>query len=193
MNALASPTGRAACGPDLAQARAYLGILTGEVDPIVTFQTFSDRKTKGAKRDMLARVLHGTLRQRAAELSRLNEVGAGIFVMVNAGDLKGRREKNVTRVRALFIDVDDTQPRTFAVKPDILVRSGRGEHAYWLLAPGEPLEQFTPAQKRLAAFYGSDPYVADLSRVMRLPGFYHRKAEPVLVKLVHRSVKRHAA
>ena len=80
MTALASPIGRPACGPDLAQARAYLEALTGEADPIVTFQTFSDRKTKGAKRDMLARVLHGTLRQRAAELARLNEVGAGVFV-----------------------------------------------------------------------------------------------------------------
>ena len=72
--------------PDLAQARAYLEALTGEEDPVVTFQTFSDRKS-GPPPDPLARVLHGTLRQRAAELARLNDAGAGVFLMVNSGDL----------------------------------------------------------------------------------------------------------
>ena len=39
-------------------------------------------------------------------------------------------------------------------------------------------------QKVLAEHYGTDPSVHDLPRVMRLPGFYHRKAEPVQVKLL---------
>ena len=36
-------------------------------------------------------------------------------------------------------------------------------------------------QKQLAAHFSGDPVIANPSRVMRLPGFYHTKAEPVLV------------
>lgn len=165
-------------GPDLAQARAYLAALTGEEDAVVTFQTFSDVKPP-APPDLLARVLHGTLGQRAAELARLNDAGAGIFVMVNAGDLRGRTAENVISVRAVFIDKDKPLLRPCSLPPSFAVFTSHEKgHAYWRIRGELPLERFRPVQKRLIAFYGSDPGVHELCRVLRLPGFFHRKKEP---------------
>jgi hypothetical protein len=39
-------------------------------------------------------------------------------------------------------------------------------------------------QKDLAARFSGDPKVCDLPRVMRLPGFYHRKAAPFLTRII---------
>jgi hypothetical protein len=86
-------------------------------------------------------------------------------------------------VRALFVDADSPIEKPWALEPDIIVQSGNGVHAYWTVAD-TPLEAFTPAQKRLAAFYGTDSKVSDLPRVMRLPGFFHLKGEPKFVSLV---------
>lgn len=41
------------------------------------------------------------------------------------------------------------------------------------------LTHFRTVQKMLAAHFGGDPAISNPSRVMRLPGFYHHKAEPV--------------
>ncbi|MGH8603344.1 MAG: DNA-primase RepB domain-containing protein, partial [Gammaproteobacteria bacterium] len=57
-------------------------------------------------------------------------------------------------------------------------------HVYWLVSDC-PLESFPPAQKALAAKYGGDPVVHDLTRVMRLPGFFHQKKEPFLTRIIH--------
>jgi len=43
---------------------------------------------------------------------------------------------------------------------------------------------FVQYQRRLAAHYGSDRSMADLSRVMRVPGFYHNKRGRHLVTLI---------
>jgi putative DNA primase/helicase len=43
------------------------------------------------------------------------------------------------------------------------------------------LSHFRAVQKQLAAHFGGDPVIANPSRVMRLPGFFHHKAEPAAV------------
>jgi hypothetical protein len=165
---------------DLEQTRAFLAALApGER---VTLQTFDDGPDK---RPGLARILHGTLERHADLLKRLNKHGAGVFVMISEGDGKGRKEKNVIRVRAVFADFDGVAlPERWALKPHILVLSSPGKHhVYWLVCD-LPLDEFKPLQKALAAHYGSDSSVSDKNRVMRLPGFYHCKGEPVMVKLL---------
>ena len=47
-----------------------------------------------------------------------------------------------------------------------------------------PLDQFTQVQKAIIARFGSDPIVHDLSRVMRMPGFWHQKGTPFLSRIV---------
>jgi putative DNA primase/helicase len=172
----------AAMTPDLTLARAYLEALTGEKNPAVTFQTFADVKDQKAKRDPLAGWLHGTLDRYADELTRRNERGAGIFVMVNKGDGVGRKAENVVHVRALYADRDRDGARPPALTPSFSVATSPGKKHDYLLVAGEmPLEDFTPFQETLADYCGSDRSVNDLPRVARLPGFYHRKKAPVLV------------
>jgi len=147
-----------------------------------TFQTFDDnkkRREQSKKRnrpDPHAHVRHGALSKHADELQWLNADRVGIYVTVNETDGRGRKEENVTRVRAVFIDLDTPGPLpVFHVKPHIIVESSPQKwHAYWL-TDEITLEEFSDVQKRLFEFYHSDPSVHDLSRVMRLPGFLHGK------------------
>jgi putative DNA primase/helicase len=188
-------------GIDRAEAERFLGHI-GRGDVRFTFQTFDDSKARREARaernkvhkqrgeeeekDPFARIFHGTLDQHLAELTHLNEQGAGVFVMINAGDFRGRSEENVTKVRALFVDRDDrTKPRpTDGRVPHLVIESSaRGEHEYFIV-DGCKLDDFTGRQKGLIALYDSDRSVHDLPRVMRLPGFFHRKGEPHLVRIV---------
>lgn len=142
-----------------------------------TFQTFDDSSHKSPT---LSRILHGTLREHATTLAGLNERGAGVFFMVNAGDSKGRKAGNVQRVRALFVDLDGAplEPvQAATLPPHCIVESSPGRwHAYWLLSDC-PLDRFKPLQQAMAERFDADRKVCDLPRVMRLPGFDHRKGE----------------
>lgn len=151
----------------------YVEALTGSPDTPLTFQTFDDSdQTRGS----LAKVIHGSVWEIFRTLRELNLAGAGIFVTVNETDGLGRRAENVARVQALFVDFDETiaEPQ---LEPSIRVESARGEHWYWVVKDCD-LSRFEPLQSLLAKVYRSDPKVKDLPRVMRLPGFAHRKGEP---------------
>jgi RepB DNA-primase N-terminal domain len=177
--------------PDRTEAERFLKALDPSTDRF-TFQTFDDdaerkerRRETGAK-DPFAKIFHGTLAQRWDKLVKLNEQGAGIFVTVNETDFKGRSERNIVRVRAVFVDLDGAplQPVLEGpLKPHIIVETSPGKfHCYWRVVD-VPLEQFTPLQKSIAARFGGDPTVHDLPRVARLAGFLHRKSEPCLSRI----------
>ena len=162
---------------NLEQAQRFIDFIApGEV---VTFQTFDDDSNR--KENQLIRVLHGSLEQHAAVLDTVNRDGAGVFIMVNEGDNQGRSAKNVVRVRALFADLDGAplEPVLATIpKPHLTIESSPGRyHAYWKVTDC-PLEQFKPLQSAIARKFDSDPKVIDLPRVMRLPGFIHKKGEP---------------
>ena len=167
---------------DTAMAARFLTALTG--DSVHTFQTFAE--TGGAGRS-LNRIMHGTFAQRADALASLNDRGAGVFVMVNRGDGYGRKSANVTDARALFVDLDGAPVEPVLdcqLPPRIVVESSPGRwHCYWPIVD-LPLERFTDAQKALAARFNADPKVNDRARVMRLPGFLHRKGEAFASRLV---------
>lgn len=164
-----------------ADAQAFLTLLT-EGEPL-TFQTFDDR----GQSPELARILHGTLESHLAVLQRLNSRGAGVFIMVNHGDGKGRSAANVKGVRAVFVDLDGAPVapvENCGLEPHAIIESSPGRfHAYWLTADCAP-PQFGPLQKALAQAFGGDPSVCDLPRVMRLPGFQHHKADPFTTRVV---------
>jgi hypothetical protein len=150
----------------------------------VAFQTFDDRKRKP---DPFAKWMHGTLAQHRATLADLNARGAGVFWMVNAGDGKGRSNRNVQRIRALFVDLDGAplEPvQASPLQPHCIVESSPNRwHAYWRIADC-PLADFTLLQKTLAARFNADASVNDLCRVLRLPGFLHRKGEPFESRII---------
>lgn len=175
--------------PDLLQANAFLQMLDPE--GVFTFQTFDDNSTQKSRG--LSRVFHGSLSTHATALQTLQKQGAGVFVMVNegdgiihAGDKTCRTKSNVIHIRALWADLDGVplQPVIEALHPDIIVQSSPGRwHAYWVTNDC-PLEDFSERQKQIAAKFDADPSVFDLPRVMRLPGFWHQKAEPFMTHMV---------
>jgi len=145
----------------------------------VTFQTFGEGDAKGARG--LNRIMHGALARHRATLAELNARGAGIFWMVNAGDGKGRKAPNVQRIRALFVDLDGAplEPvNASLLAPHAIVEPSPNRwHAYWRVSDC-PLAVFPAYQKALAERFDADAKVHDLPRVLRLPGFQHRKSKP---------------
>lgn len=167
----------------LADGGRLLAAIAG--DSRISFQTFDE-----TGRSRQAKILHGTLKQHAEALAALNRTGASINFMVNHGDGRGRAASNVLAVRALFVDLDGAplEPvRSFALPPHAVVQSSIGKyHAYWLV-DGVELADFKPLQRVIAAAFNGDIKVSDLARVMRLPGSFHCKAEPVLCELMELS------
>jgi len=169
---------------DHKQAGAFLAALAP--DDLLTFQTFPEKPFKDTCR-VSPQIIHGKYSDVSKRLSDLNQQGHGIFVMVNQGDLKGRKAKNVQRVRAYFIDLDEAPigPVLNAGEPPhILVESSPDKwHAYWF-AKDCPLEQFRSRQEFFINKFSADPTVKDLCRVLRLPGYWHRKDIPFQTRLV---------
>ncbi len=168
--------------PDPGHAATFLAALDPHASTW-TFQTFGDAGTDKA----LTRLLHGSFDEHTQKLKKLNEAGAGVFVAVNETDGKGRRKDNITRVRALFVDLDGApiEPVQSAPTPaHIIVASSPGKyHAYWRVTDCEP-DACEPALKEIIQRFDGDRACCDRSRVLRLPGFWHRKREPFMVRAI---------
>jgi len=126
------------------------------------------------------------------DLEARNEYKAGIFLTINENKGNRRRTTDITRVRAIFADLDGSpiEP-VWQHNPSMVVETSPGKyHAYWLTVLEDehysvPLKGFNPLQKRLIKLFSSDDKVHDLPRVMRIPGFYHHKNESFMSKIIH--------
>ena len=174
--------------PDLAEVRRFLALLDDGAEWF-TFQTATDAEPK-PRPDHLARIINlppDNLRALAVR----NANGAAVWVMINAGDGTGRKGANVTRVRAVFADLDGSPldpVMRCELEPHVVVETSPSKyHAYWLV-DGLPLDQFEGVQRRIATMFNGDA-ICDLPRVMRLPGFVHQKdpTKPFLVRIGHQA------
>jgi putative DNA primase/helicase len=168
--------------PDFAQAQRFLDAL--EPNGRFTFQTFADNKSvPESVKAPCVRISHGTLAEHAAALIALQNKGAGVFVTVNQTNLRGRAASDIVGVRCLFVDLDGAPidpVLQFDLKPHVVVESSGGRwHAYWRVKDF-PRERFSDTQKALIGRLNGDDTVHDLPRVLRVPGFWHLKAEPFM-------------
>ena len=192
--------------PDRAEAECFLKALDPSPDARWCFQTFTDdkkvrkaraeenklRKQRGEPplKDPLAAWRYGTLAEYWSWLVKQNARGAGVYITVNETDGGGRKATNITRIRALFADLDGApiEPVNNAeLKSQITMESSPDRYqAYWCFSGRMPLKVFEPLQKEIAARFKGDPAIHDLPRVMRLPGFVHRKEKdkPFLSRIV---------
>lgn len=138
-----------------------------------------------------------TLHQPNVEDSK--RLGLGVFITPNElGDVWNdkhnlRHEANVIRFTSVFVDMDSGEPhdqierlKRFHLPPSIVIRTGRGHHAYWIL---DRFESITPdtwrsVQKAMAYLLHGDRAATDPARLMRLPGSWHVKHEPREVKIL---------
>ena len=181
--------------PHFEEAEVFLETLAGK-DAQFTFQTFDDVKVWSEEKQKfinrqapnLAHIFQGIFNQHKQALAALNAKGAGVYVTVNQTDLKGRKEANIVKVRALFVDLDGSPIQPILdlpedLQPHIIIESSPNRyHAYWLVN-NCTLEEFKPLQQALAAKFNGDKAVNDLPRVMRLAGFSHNKAESFITRI----------
>lgn len=164
-------------------AKAHVAALTGHADTAVHWRAIHD-KDKGAE----PRVMFGSVDECFLTLSALNIEGFGIFCVVNGLDGNGYSLPNVTYIRAHLVDLDDPYTArqmleqasnggaTFGVQS-----SPEKYHAYWTVNPYTGVDVYQELQRKLVQVYGGDKKVIDATRVMRVPGFYHMKADPFMV------------
>jgi len=154
-----------------------------------TFQTFGEGKEKGNR--ALTHVLHGSLQGSFERLAEWNQQRAGVFMTVNKTDGRGRKTENITRIRAIWQDDDEGYDGDFPLPPSLVVSTSPGKFQRLWLAQGLSKEEHAGLMRTMVAEYASDKNAADISRVLRLPGFYHNKADPYLVRIVEASGKRY--
>lgn len=144
-----------------------------------------------------AKLANETLKQPSIEDSK--QLGLGIFIAPNEFGITWndkhnlRHESNVIRFTSVFVDIDSGDPeiqiarlKKFHLPPSIVIRTGRGHHAYWILDRfGEVTpEVWRSVQKAMAGILYGDRAATDPARLMRLPGTWHVKYEPREVKIL---------
>ena len=162
---------------DKGAASRHVELLTGSANTPVCVRLLHD-----SDKSQPARKLEGTIADLWPEIEDAQSRGFGAFIVVNEG---GNTDAEITNIRAVFVDADGIpEPYEWHVEPDMIVRRDSSHwHAYWVLADKEtyPVSKFRRDQLMLAKWYGTDPSICNLSRVMRLPGTLHQKGTPVLV------------
>ena len=153
----------------------------------ICLRVFDDRKTgtfKGAKLEMTLSGIPALM----DTLKKHNEKNRGIYFVVNFG---GHEDAEITRINAQFMECDELsldeqlkQIEAFPLEPSFIVKTRKSLHTYWLVREAK-VEDFRRVQKGLAAKFGGDKTCVNESRVLRLPGFYHCKQEPVMVECIH--------
>jgi Primase C terminal 2 (PriCT-2)/RepB DNA-primase from phage plasmid len=157
-----------------------------------TWQTFDDKRFDNGqprRSRCLSRILIGSLANVEPVLRRLNapNVGAGVYISGNVTDGFGRSTNNITRIAAVIADMDNGLPSSFPLVPTIVVETSPGKfQSWWVLDDGETLTvtEHRHLHTRLVHEYGADPRATGIARVYRVPGFWHLKGEPFLVRVV---------
>jgi hypothetical protein len=188
--------------PDLDEAHAFLRFL--EPLPIgqfeknnegFVFQTYDDDKER--QKHIIGRNFYAKTKTGWGvfqELEEANNDRCAIHVTINHSKARRRRAEDIDRVRKHFVEIDGSKTLeeilAMELKPAWINESSPGEfHIYFNVADDEAsdLEGFRPRQQRLAALYDAGRESCDLSRVLRLPGFYHQKdpAKPFMVRKVY--------
>ena len=153
----------------------------------ICLRVFDDKKAgtfKGAKLETTLSSLPGLM----DTLRKHNGQNRGIYFVVNYG---GHEDAEITRINAQFMECDELsldeqlkQIEAFPLEPSFIVKTRKSLHTYWLVREAK-VEDFRRVQKGLAAKFGGDKTCVNESRVLRLPGFYHCKQEPVMVECIH--------
>lgn len=108
-----------------------------------------------------------------------NNSGYGIFYMPNTSGSENTQDKDIKRLNAVFIDIDnDTLPEYFPLEPTAIISraDGLGHHVYWFINPTDDTGTWKTTQELLIRVYQSDAAIKNLARLMRVPGTMNQKA-----------------
>ena len=152
----------------------------------ISIRVFSDKKGTGFKGKNLSFNMKD-FPSKSKILMAHNEANRGIFFVVNSG---GNSDRKINKINAQFFECDTLSLEEqmeniskFSLEPSIIVQTKKSLHVYFLIKNGK-VEKFRDIQKKLAKHFNGDGSCINESRVMRVPGFYHCKEEPVRVKCI---------
>ena len=152
----------------------------------INIRIFSDKKGTGFKGKNLSFNIKD-FQSKSKVLMAHNEANRGIFFVVNSG---GNSDSKINKINAQFFECDTLSLEEqleniskFPLEPSIIVQTKKSLHVYFLIKNGK-VEKFRDIQKKLAKHFNGDGSCINESRVMRVPGFYHCKEEPVRVKCI---------
>ncbi len=152
----------------------------------INIRIFSDKKRTGFKGKNLSFNIKD-FQSKSKVLMAHNEANRGIFFVVNSG---GNSDSKINKINAQFFECDTLSLEEqleniskFPLEPSIIVQTKKSLHVYFLIKNGK-VEKFRDIQKKLAKHFNGDGSCINESRVMRVPGFYHCKEEPVRVKCI---------
>lgn len=152
----------------------------------INIRIFSDKKGTGFKGKNLSFNIKD-FQSKGKVLIAHNEANRGIFFVVNSG---GNSDSKINKINAQFFECDTLSLEEqleniskFPLEPSIIVQTKKSLHVYFLIKNGK-VEKFRDIQKKLAKHFNGDGSCINESRVMRVPGFYHCKEEPVRVKCI---------
>ena len=120
-------------------------------------------------------------------LEKLNDLGGGIFMVINECNGLGRKDENVIRIRACMADWDDPDKPLpeFALEPSIVVETSKKKYHIFWLSDDIPVEGYRQLQESIIFNVGSDPAFKNPGRPGRVPGFYHNKLKRFMSNIVH--------
>jgi putative DNA primase/helicase len=179
---------------DAGETSAFLDFL-GDGLGSYAFQTYDDDKGRNDKER--GRTYIGTFEDRRRELVTENRARFAVHVTINDTAGKSRRAANVVSVRKQFVEIDGAHSldeiheiaRTSFLDIAWINESSPGKyHVYFNIAGdvAADLQGFKKRQKQLAALFDGGVESVDLPRVLRLPGFYHHKGDPFMVRAVYK-------
>ena len=122
-------------------------------------------------------------------LTYIPPTNTNVYIGMFGHNSKDATADTATSAGAVWADFDDTGDAAEVMarirsaglpNPSIIVSSGHGIHAYWLLAKRARPGEVVPVLKALAVALGSDGGVCDAARIMRLPGSMNHKGSPAV-------------
>ena len=177
-----------------ADALKLIETVAGDPNAVMHFRTLPEspaaleRYREMAKDDRATFRLNfrGTFADVEERLKKRNAAGFGIYYTLNQTNGKGARKEHIVAIRALPLDLDNTDlPDAWDIEPHLVLESSPGKHqALFKIEPTHDLDAASDMAKRLALHYGGDPSVTDAPRILRLPGFRHLKREPFTSRVV---------
>jgi hypothetical protein len=171
-----------------------------------TLQVFDDNESR--KDAGLAATFHGTVgkHERLKGRFTLHEAiarGCGVYCTVNETNGRGREAGDVVRFRAVWVEDDNddglSAERIYPLEPTFIVESSPEHfHKYWCITDEWPADEqgiveFNGVIERMVAEHHCCKGAKGVNRVLRVPGFLHRKdsSNPYVVRLVKRDGPRH--
>lgn len=98
--------------------------------------------------------------------------GRDVVVVLQQGN--GHRKENITSARVLFVDYDAMSPN-IRVAPTMLVKTRRGQHAFYRLEATDDLDRFELIQRAVTKSLNGDSACTARNQRVRPPGLLNHK------------------